>query len=133
MLEELKTFLTDPIEIETAKTKSVEVLTGTAKFKLEIQESAFNQNARAKYERHITKKRQKIARGLFAQGKDKLLDEMGISPDELVIIEDSIPLDVAITQQFTDISIFTSGGQNFRAGSTSGGYSRIAIYGITNS
>ena len=37
------------------------------------------------------------------------------------------------TQQFTDISIFTSGGQNFRAGSTSGGYSRIAIYGITNS
>ena len=37
------------------------------------------------------------------------------------------------TQQFTDISLFTSGGQNFRAGSVGGGYSRIAIYGITNS
>ena len=37
------------------------------------------------------------------------------------------------TQNFTDISIFTSGGANFRAGSVSGGYSRVAIYGITNS
>jgi len=37
------------------------------------------------------------------------------------------------TQNFTDISLFTAGGANFRAGSVSGGYSRVAIYGITNS
>ena len=37
------------------------------------------------------------------------------------------------TKNFTDISIFTAGGANFRAGSVSGGYSRVAIYGITNS
>ena len=36
-------------------------------------------------------------------------------------------------KNFTGINLFTSGATNFRAGSVSGGYSRVAIYGVVNS
>ena len=105
VLEDLKPFLTDPIQVEATKSKSVDVLTGVAKFNLEIQESEFNRNARGKFESHIAKKKQKIAKGIFSKAKDELLEEMGLTPAEIAVIEDSIPLDVAISQQFIDIAL----------------------------
>jgi len=37
------------------------------------------------------------------------------------------------TQNFTGINLFSSGATNWRAGSTSGGYGRVSIFGIVNS
>ena len=37
------------------------------------------------------------------------------------------------TKNFTGINLFSSGATNWRAGSTSGGYGRVSIFGIVNS
>ena len=37
------------------------------------------------------------------------------------------------TKNFTGINIYSSGATNWRAGSTSGGYGRVSIFGIVNS
>ena len=104
ILQDLRPFLTDPVEVTAAKTKDVDVLTGKGKFKLEIQESEFNRNARGKFESYLTQTRTRIAQGNFSKGADKVFNEMGLSAAEITALEGSRSLDEGIVTQLADIA-----------------------------
>ena len=104
VLQDLRQFLTDPVEVTAAKTKDVDVLTGKGNFKLEIQESEFNRNARGKFESYLTQTRSRIAAGNFSKGADKIFNEMGLSAAEITALEGSRSLDEGIVTQLADIA-----------------------------
>ena len=105
IFDDLKSIIEDPVEVEAIKSKTVDVVTGEANLTLEIQESAFNRNARGKFEGYLSNIRANIAQGKFDEaGGKQLLDEMGVSASAIAAMEDSDPLDLAIVKQYTAIA-----------------------------